>query len=237
MTRKYEDVVVAIEKSIGLNTFSLEELLGSLESHKTGIKQFDSSPSEQAFQVQNTNHGGFREKAGIGSFRDRGRGRGIVQSEYSRSYKRERGRARGGFTARARKKYESMLLVSNVQEELFDDVWYIDSGCSNHMTGNKNYFINFDECVQREVKTGNNKTFFVKECGDGPIKIMQGTNYIYMQGTNYIYSVYYVADLKHNLLSIGQLLRKGHHVNFKDDFCEITDKNGLLFYKSQDDIN
>ena len=45
-------------------------------------------------------------------------------------------------------KDESMLLINNVQEESLDDVWFIDSGCSNHMTGNKNCFGNFDESVQ-----------------------------------------------------------------------------------------
>ncbi|KAL8104029.1 hypothetical protein AgCh_028307 [Apium graveolens] len=92
-------------------------------------------------------------------------------------------------------KDESMLLVSNVQEESLDDVWYIDSGCSNHMTGNKNCFVNFDESVQREVRTGNNNRLVIKGCGDVPIQTKQGTNYIS--------SVHYVPDLKHNLLSVG----------------------------------
>lgn len=259
MTRKFEHVVVAIEESKDLNTFSLEELLGSLQSHELRIKQFD-SPSEQAFQVQDTNRGGFRGRGGRGSFRGRGQGRGKVPSENSSSYQRGRGRARGGYNGRGRgnsfnfqchychknghmkkdcykrindekdesnflhenveEKDESMLLVSNVQEESLEDVWYIDSGCSNHMTGNKNCFVNFDESVQREVKTGDNKRLIVKGCGDIPIRTKQGTNYIS--------NVYYVPDLKHNLLSVGQLTRKGHHVNFKDDFCVIKDKNGDL---------
>ncbi|XP_074356106.1 uncharacterized protein LOC141695792 [Apium graveolens] len=64
MTRKYEHVVVATEESKDLNTFSLEELLGSLQSHELRIKQFDSSPSEQVFQVQDTSRGGFRGRGG-----------------------------------------------------------------------------------------------------------------------------------------------------------------------------
>ena len=102
MTRKYEHVLVAIEESKDLNTFSLEELLGSLQSRELRIKQFDSSPSEQAFQIQDTNRGGFRGRGGRGSFRGRGQGRGKVQSEYSSSYQRGRGRARGGYNGRGR---------------------------------------------------------------------------------------------------------------------------------------
>ena len=43
------------------------------------------------------------------------------------------------------KEDESVLLACNMQEISHEDVWYIDSGCSNHMTGNKAYFFNLDE--------------------------------------------------------------------------------------------
>ena len=62
MTRKFEHVIVAIEESKDLNTFSLEELLGSLQSHELRIKQFDSSPFEQVFQIRDTNRGGLEEE-------------------------------------------------------------------------------------------------------------------------------------------------------------------------------
>ena len=88
------------------------------------------------------------------------------------------------------------------------------------MTGNKNCFVNFDESIQREVKTRDNKRLIVKGCGDVPIRTKQGINYIS--------SVFYVPDLKNNLLSVAQPLRKGHDMNFKDNFCEIKDKNGVL---------
>ena len=63
-------------------------MLGSLQSHELRIKQFDSSPSEQAFQVQDTNHVSFRGRGGRGSFHGQGQGRGNVQSENSSSYQR-----------------------------------------------------------------------------------------------------------------------------------------------------
>ncbi|XP_077237259.1 uncharacterized protein LOC143878927 [Tasmannia lanceolata] len=65
LTRKFEYIVVAIEESKDLATISLESLLGSLQSYELRMKQFDSSPLEQAFQTQVS----FRRGS-------RGRGRG-----------------------------------------------------------------------------------------------------------------------------------------------------------------
>ncbi|KAA0066861.1 gag-pol polyprotein [Cucumis melo var. makuwa] len=35
-----------------------------------------------------------------------------------------------------------------------DDAWYFDSGCSRHMTGNRSYFTNLNDCVTKHVTFG-----------------------------------------------------------------------------------
>ena len=40
-----------------------------------------------------------------------------------------------------------------------------------------------------------------------------------------IYDVYYVPNLKHNLLRIGQLMTHSYDVNFHDTYCKIFDPN------------
>ena len=42
--------------------------------------------------------------------------------------------------------------------------------------------------------------------------------------SKYILNVYHVEGLKHNLLSIGQLIQKGYRVYIEDDHCVIKDK-------------
>eukprot|EP00253_Pinus_taeda_P006398 PITA_06398 len=49
-------------------------------------------------------------------------------------------------------------------------VWLLDSGCSNHMTSNKNLFANFDQTVKRNVKLGIDKTMEVD--GKGVVNIL-----------------------------------------------------------------
>lgn len=40
--------------------------------------------------------------------------------------------------------------------------------------------------------------------------------------------VYFVDGLKHNLLSVGQLVNKGYQLQFKENTCTIKDKNGKM---------
>lgn len=43
--------------------------------------------------------------------------------------------------------------------------------------------------------------------------------------------MFYVPGLKHNLLSVGQLVLKGYGQHFKDRICEITDSTNTLIGK------
>ncbi|KAL8133836.1 hypothetical protein AgCh_009051 [Apium graveolens] len=61
------------------------------------------------------------------------------------------------------KNEESVLVMFSEQETYVDNIWYVDSGCSHHMTGNKTNLINLDKSVQREVKTGDDKRHLDKE--------------------------------------------------------------------------
>ena len=46
-------------------------------------------------------------------------------------------------------------MTCNVTQECSNGIWFLDSGCSNHMTGNKDLFSNLDTNIQSEVKLGN----------------------------------------------------------------------------------
>nr|GFC35797.1 integrase, catalytic region, zinc finger, CCHC-type, peptidase aspartic, catalytic [Tanacetum cinerariifolium] len=71
-------------------------------------------------------------------------------------------------------------------------LWYLDSGCSKHMTGHRSQLVNFIQKFFGTVKLGN----------DHVAKIMGYRDY---QIRNVIISrVYYVEGLGHNVFSIGQ---------------------------------
>ena len=74
-----------------------------------------------------------------------------------------------------------------------------------------------DNSVQTDVTLGNNVQVTVLGKGIVGILTKQGES-------KYIPDIYHVEGLKHNLLSIGQLLQKGYRVYMEDEHCVIKDK-------------
>ncbi|CAL2262877.1 unnamed protein product [Prunus armeniaca] len=50
-----------------------------------------------------------------------------------------------------------------------ENVWFLDSGCSNHMCGNKEWFFDLDEKFRQSVKLGDNSRMMAM--GKGNVKL------------------------------------------------------------------
>ena len=94
-------------------------------------------------------------------------------------------------------------------------IWYLDSGCSRHMTGNKGLFKTLFEGKIGTV------TF-----GDGSKSVIRGIGTVDIQGLPVFEDVWYVDGLKANLLSISQLCDNGLNVLFTKYECKILDGGG-----------
>ena len=92
--------------------------------------------------------------------------------------------------------------------------WYLNSGCSRHMTGDKNLFQELDR------KRSGNVTF-----GDNSKGVIQGIGIIGNNSKTLIKHVLFVEGLKHNLLSISQLYDKCFRICFDAHACHIIDSN------------
>jgi len=97
-----------------------------------------------------------------------------------------------------------------------NSIWYLDTGASNHMCGDENMFDELSKIEAGHVSFGDASKVMVK--GRGPICFSQKNGRI---GT--IRDVYYVPDLKTNILSMGQLMEKGYSVIMKDRVLELRD--------------
>ena len=52
----------------------------------------------------------------------------------------------------------TVFIICNVGEEGSREVWYLDSGCSNHISGSENFFSFIDKSFKSKIKIGNNGT-------------------------------------------------------------------------------
>nr|GEX82457.1 retrovirus-related Pol polyprotein from transposon TNT 1-94 [Tanacetum cinerariifolium] len=94
-------------------------------------------------------------------------------------------------------------------------LWYLDSGCSKHMTGDRSQLIN---CVQKYLGT-------VKFRNDHVAKIMDYGDY--KIGNVTISRVYFVEGLWHNLFSVGQFCDSDLEVAFRQHTCFIRNLDGV----------
>ncbi|XP_058767121.1 uncharacterized protein LOC131640748 [Vicia villosa] len=105
-----------------------------------------------------------------------------------------------------------------------EDIWYLDTGCSNHMCGKKELFSSLNETVKSTVKFGNNSNIPILGKGRIAIRLKDGTQ-------NFIGDVFYAPGLHHNLLSMGQLSEKGYNMQIHNGFCTLIDRNGRFITK------
>ena len=91
-------------------------------------------------------------------------------------------------------------------------MWFLDSGCSRHITEEKDKFFSLERWDGGFVTFGNNDKAWIKGIGT-----------VGSKNSAKIKNVQYGEVLKHNLISISQLCDTGHEVIFKSDKCFIKD--------------
>nr|GEU40863.1 hypothetical protein [Tanacetum cinerariifolium] len=94
-------------------------------------------------------------------------------------------------------------------------LWYLDFGCSKHMTGDRSQLINFVHKFLDTVKFRNDHV--AKIMGYGHYKI----------GNVMISRVYFVEGLGHNLFSVGQFCDSDLEVAFRQHTCFIRNLDGV----------
>jgi hypothetical protein len=229
MSARFNYVVCSIEESNDVTSLSIDELQSSLivqEKRMKGQNQ-QTSQDEQALRVTNGGRG-----RGRGRTSTRGRGRGRQNKDSIECFKCHKlGHYQNecpewGENANYAQfdDEEEMLLMAKAacDEESKTEVWFLDSGCSNHMIGNKDWLYEFDENYKDSVRLGDDSRMNV--VGRGNIKLcINGKIHV-------ITSVFYIPGLKTNLLNIGQIQQKNVTIVFKNDLCKLYhDEKGLLF--------
>ncbi|EOY04542.1 Uncharacterized protein TCM_019778 [Theobroma cacao] len=244
LTPKFEHIVAAIEEAHDLSNYSFDELMSSLQAHEERLFRSHEKNEEKAFQVneesnlketlENSTGGGrgrvgFRGK-GHGRGRSRGRSNEERQNKTFQCYYCKKPGHRAAYCWQKQKDENNqasfveksdeeirLFMAFFYEKEQSNDVWFLDSGCSNHMSGTRSLFKELDESNKTDVTLGNSKKIRVEGRGTISIKTSQGNAKI-------LQYVMLVPDLSHNLLSIVQLMISGYSILFDDGFCTIKNK-------------
>jgi hypothetical protein len=88
-----------------------------------------------------------------------------------------------------------LMMAHNEPNSENETVWYLDIGASSHMSGHKNLFVEMEE-IAGIVSFGDASKVELKD--KGKIKFNQKNG-----GTGMIKYVYFISEMKSNILSIG----------------------------------
>lgn len=228
LSEKFIYVVVSIEEYKEIQSIQLDELESSLIVHEQKFRKPDKG-EDQVLKVTHARGMGSRGRGFNGRGRGRGRGRDKSTVECYKCHRL------GHFQNECPKweeeanyadfdEKEEMLLMAYIEEEdsgsesdmsieetaekmlmthigknenMRKIVWFLASGYSNHMSGDRNMFSTMNDSFRHSVKLGNDKQMEV--VGKGNIKLE--LNHVVCT----ISDVYYIPELKNNLLSLGQL--------------------------------
>ena len=176
MTPKFNYVVCSIEESKDTSMLSIDELQSNLlvheqrmsnivhEEHALKVTHGSQYAGLAGRKIGHLNFGGSRQnvdKATVECYNCHKLGH--FQWECKKGVE--------NFAENQAESEEHMLLMAYIEEKKQQktDVWFLDSGCSNHMCGKKEYFSELDENFSDSVKLGNNSNMVVN--GKGNIRL------------------------------------------------------------------
>ncbi|XP_013654467.2 uncharacterized protein LOC111214380 [Brassica napus] len=91
-----------------------------------------------------------------------------------------------------------------------ENMWYLDNGASNHMSGDRRYFTKINESITGKVKFGDDSRIDIKGKGSIEFTDINGEPRIMCY-------VYYIPDLKSNIISLGQATEAGCDIRLKGE--------------------
>ncbi|GAU47154.1 hypothetical protein TSUD_287370 [Trifolium subterraneum] len=187
MSSRFNYVVCSIEDAHDATTLTIDELQASLLVHERRMQPLNDRDDEQALKISSTNRGRGRGRMG-GRSGGRGRGTQTNYVEYDEN--------------------QEVLLMAQAIDRSSDnsrlEMWFLDSGCSNHMVGRKDWLFDFDDSFREMVKL-----------------------------VQVITEVYYLPGLQNSLLTIGQLQQKNLTIVFSNDLCKVYHESRGLIMSTQ----
>ncbi|KAG8489614.1 hypothetical protein CXB51_017589 [Gossypium anomalum] len=117
------------------------------------------------------------------------------------------------------------LLVASVNDSKVSEEWILDSGCTFHMSPNRDWFTHYETVSEGVVLMGNNASCKIAGVGTIKVKMFDGV-------VRTLSDVRHVPELKKNLISLSALDSKGYRYTAKSGVLNIS-KGPLVVMKGQ----
>jgi hypothetical protein len=117
-----------------------------------------------------------------------------------------------GFASQAVDAY--LAEVNNLNTTASPASWYLDSGASNHISGDSILFSSMNSSSGMKVTSAGGQSHDIKGIGSVAIRLPNGA-------IQKISNVLYSKDIMKNLLSVGFLTDKGFRLEFSRNQCTI----------------
>jgi hypothetical protein len=114
-------------------------------------------------------------------------------------------------------KSTSSALLSSQSLDDFTNIWYIDSGATDHFTGSKSSFVTYEDMEPFPITLSDESTILIKDKGT---IILSTTPELKVQLNNVLYSPQFRNT---SLLSIPKITQAGGTVNFSTGNVHIVD--------------
>ena len=111
------------------------------------------------------------------------------------------------------------VAMDQSSQNLEEDLWLIDSGASDHLTGRREWFIDYEPIAPVLIRTANNQT--MEAIGEGTIRLFTRNDSGGEKKSLLLQNVLYVPQCPKNLLSVTKFLGNGARI-------EITAQKILL---------
>lgn len=194
-----------------------------LDEHQRRLER-STNTGENALKLQS---GGRKEKVCYhcrkpGHFRRDCRQLKQQEQQEKKSDRPPRGGKKGG--PKAKQAAEADVTICFMAgDKRSKDGWFVDSGCSTHMTNKKAFFTELNENVKIRVVLADGSTTTSAGVGEGVVKCVDDKGVV----SEIVFKdVLYVPDLDSALLSVRKLTQKGLKVKFGESRCTISTAAG-----------
>ena len=117
------------------------------------------------------------------------------------------------------------VLLQGMNSSPIDDMWYLDTRASSHMTGMKTFSQSLDESYQGVVRFSDGSSIRYEGKVEAHVECTNGERMIFE-------NVLYIPKLKTNILSLGKLDSQGYDIRLRDGFLTLYDGQGRLLTKT-----